>query len=59
MKNVLNQIVEKIKTHVLCSVHPPENRTIHEIMLENIVQPNRLRNNLKLRRKAAHFMSDN
>jgi len=31
--------VEKIETHILCSiVPPPENRTVYEIMWKNIVE---------------------
>jgi len=36
------QIVGKIKTRILCSItfFPPENCSIYEIMLENMVKPN-------------------
>ena len=34
------KVVEKIKTHILCSVTPPppENRTVYEIMWKNTVE---------------------
>jgi hypothetical protein len=39
------KVVEKIKTLFLCSVTPPppppENRTVYEIMSENVVEPER------------------
>jgi len=33
--------VEKIKTHILCSVTSPENRAVYETMWKNTVQPDR------------------
>ena len=35
--------VEKIKTHIFCSINspPPQNRAIYEIMWKNILQPDR------------------
>jgi hypothetical protein len=40
MRNVLVELVEKIKVHVLCSIFfPPENRAFYEIMWKNIVKP--------------------
>jgi hypothetical protein len=60
MKVFSDKIVEKIKTHFLWSVQKKtKNRILHEILLENIVQPDRLHNNLKLGRKDAHCMPDN
>jgi hypothetical protein len=41
MRNVSDKIEDKIKTHVLCSVHLPENRAVCELMWKNIVQPGR------------------
>jgi len=37
------KVVEKIKTHILCSVtfFPPENLAVDEIMWKSIVQPDR------------------
>ena len=37
------KVVEKIKTHILCSVtfFPPENRAVYEIMWGNIVERDR------------------
>jgi hypothetical protein len=29
------KVVEKIKTHILCSIFPPENRAVYEIMWKN------------------------
>ena len=34
MKNTLEKAVEKIKTHILCSVTFSENRAVYEIMWE-------------------------
>jgi hypothetical protein len=37
MGNVLHKIVEKMKTHILCSItFFPENRTVYEIMSKNM-----------------------
>jgi len=36
------KVVQKIKTHILCSVTFFENRTVYEIMWENIVERGRL-----------------
>ena len=39
MKNVVNKIVEKIKTHILCSItFILKNHAIYEIMWKNIVE---------------------
>jgi hypothetical protein len=36
------EVVEKIKTHILCSVtFFPENRAVYEIMSKNLVEPER------------------
>jgi hypothetical protein len=35
------KVVEKIKTHVLCSIIFPENRAVYEMMWKNIVEPDR------------------
>jgi hypothetical protein len=36
------KVVEKIKTHILCSVtFFPKNRAVYEIMWKNTVQPDR------------------
>ena len=35
------KVVEKIKTHILCSIIFFENRTVCEIMWRNIIQPDR------------------
>jgi hypothetical protein len=41
MRNIADKLVEKIKTHILCSVtstpHPP-NRAVCEIMWKNVMQ---------------------
>jgi hypothetical protein len=41
MRSVLDKkkIVERIKTHILCSVTFPENRAVYEIMSKNMVEP--------------------
>jgi hypothetical protein len=39
MRNVLEKIVDKIKTHVLCSVTFFENHAVYEIMSKNLVEP--------------------
>jgi hypothetical protein len=41
MKTVSEQIVEEIKTHILCSISFFENRAADEVMWKNIVQPDR------------------
>jgi hypothetical protein len=41
MRNVPDKIIEKIKTHILCSWLFPENRAVYEIW-KNMVQPDRL-----------------
>jgi len=39
MRNVSGRVVDKIKTHSLCSVTFSENRAVCEIMWKNIVEP--------------------
>ena len=42
MRNIFKKIVEKIKTHILCSVtFFSQNRTVYEIMSKNVVEPER------------------
>jgi hypothetical protein len=41
MRNVSEKIVEKIKTHISCSVIFSENRAVYEIMWKNMVEPDR------------------
>jgi hypothetical protein len=41
MRNVSNKIVEKIKTHILCSVTFFRNRTVYEIISKNMMEPER------------------
>jgi len=43
IRKVWAKVVEKIKTHILCSVTSCslENRAVYEIMWKNIVQPDR------------------
>jgi len=36
------KVLEKIKTHILCSVTFPDNRAIYGIRWKNIAQPDRL-----------------
>ena len=33
------KVVDKIKTHILCSISFFENRTVYEIMSKNTVEP--------------------
>ena len=35
------KLVEKLKTHILCSVTFPENPAVYEIMWKNVVEPDR------------------
>jgi hypothetical protein len=35
------KVVEKIRTHMLYSIIPPENRDVYEVMWKNVVQPDR------------------
>jgi hypothetical protein len=39
MKNVLDIIVEIIKTHILCLITFSENRVLYEKMSKNMVEP--------------------
>ena len=42
MRNISDKVVEKIKTHILCSItFFFENRAVHEVMWKNIVEPDR------------------
>jgi hypothetical protein len=41
MRNVLENVVETIKTHILSSIPFPENRAVYEIMSESMVEPGR------------------
>jgi hypothetical protein len=42
MRNVSEKVVEKIETHILCSVtFFSENLAIYEVMWNNMVQPDR------------------
>ena len=45
--------VEKIKTHVLCSITFVENRAVYEIMLKNLLQPDRPDDNIIRRTRFA------
>jgi hypothetical protein len=47
MKNVRDQVIEKIKTHILCSIPFSENRAVYEIMSKNMVEP-KAKNNVKV-----------
>jgi len=35
------KVLDKIKTHILCSITPPENHTIYEMIWKIIVGPGR------------------
>jgi hypothetical protein len=41
MRNVLDKIVEKIKTHILSSIAFFLNRTVYEVKWEYMVEPER------------------
>jgi hypothetical protein len=41
MRNVSDKIVEKIKTHILCSFFLPESLAVYEIMWKNFVETGR------------------
>ena len=41
MKNVTDNIVEKIKTRILCPITVSENRPVYEILWKNMVEPGR------------------
>jgi hypothetical protein len=46
------KVVEKIKTHILCTTPFLEYRVLYELMWKNIVEPGRSRDNLA----QAYFM---
>ena len=37
MRNVLDKVIEKMNTHILCLISFSENRAIYEIMSKNVV----------------------
>ena len=39
MRNLAGSEVEKIKTHILCSIAFSKNRYVYEIMWKNVVEP--------------------
>ena len=41
MRNISDKVVEKFKTHILCTKTFFENRVVYEIMWKNIVRPAR------------------
>jgi hypothetical protein len=41
MRNVPGRVVEKIKTHILCSINFSTNGVVYEIMWKNMVEPDR------------------
>jgi hypothetical protein len=41
MRIVSNKIVEKIKTHIFCSIIFPENRAVYEVMWNNTIEQDR------------------
>jgi len=43
MRNVSDKIVEKIKTHILCSIFSPRKLCPYEIMWKNTVQTDKLK----------------
>jgi hypothetical protein len=58
MRNISDEIVEKIKTHILCSnsFFPPENRAVYEIMWKKF---RRVGQTTDDNMAHAHFMLDN
>jgi len=40
MRNFSNA-VDKIKTHILCSITSPQNRAAYQIMWKNMIEPDR------------------
>jgi NADPH-dependent 7-cyano-7-deazaguanine reductase QueF-like protein len=48
MRNVSDRLVEKTKTHISYSItFSPENRTVYEIMWENIAEPDKPQINIR------------
>jgi len=41
MRNFETKVVEKIKTHILCSITFSLHRAVYEVMRKNIVEPDR------------------
>jgi hypothetical protein len=41
MRNFSDKVVEEIKTHILFSITFFKNRAINDIMLKNMIQPDR------------------
>jgi hypothetical protein len=39
MRNVSVETLEKVKTHILCSVTIFENRAVYEILWKNVAEP--------------------
>ena len=43
MRFFLGRFVQKVKTHILCSINCPENRVVNEMMCKIVVEPDRSR----------------
>jgi len=41
MRNVSDKHCRESQIHILCSVTPPENLTVHEVIWENVVELDR------------------
>jgi len=51
------KVAEKIKTHILCSIIPPENRAISEKMSKNNVQADKATDDTKWRVRIACWIT--
>jgi len=60
-RNVSGRVVEKIKTHILCSINFffHENDNVYEIMWKNVVEPDRSQISILLRKKYTVCMPRN
>jgi hypothetical protein len=55
MSNILDKVVEKIKTHILCLVaFFPESRFVYEIISKHEMKPERPEMRIQYRRSALH-----
>jgi hypothetical protein len=59
MRNVLNRIVEKIKTHCMFYNFFSENRAFYEIMWKSMIEPDRPQMTIYYNTAHAHCMLDN
>jgi len=54
MRNISEKIVQKIKTHILCSRKFSESRAVYEIMWDYILQPDSSRRTIQYGESALH-----